>query len=227
MRNAHAAMIMAQALLLNHDLSELSGEGFELGGDFEVGDEIDEIIGDDDDELGDDDDDALGDDAILGAVLGAEILGADMILGGRTSRKAKRAKKALATAIASKNARVVQKRAPQGAQEQVLGFERATVTALAEATVRAFPQRKFRTERLTIAASIANFFDVLDLRVGRDSLFVDVGPVPAEMFSQVGVGTALRGYTANLGNTITLQVENIDAGDQAIRAGIRGTAITY
>lgn len=217
MQNAHAAMIMAQALLLNHDLSELSGEGFELGDDFEVGDEIDEIVGDDD--L----DDALGDDAILGAVLGADILGADMILGGPAAAK----KKALARAIAAKHGRVLQKRSPQGAQEQVLGFERATVVALTEATVRAFPQRKFRTERLTIAASIANFFDVLDLRVGRDSLFVDVGPVPAEMFSQVGVGTALRGYTANLGNTITLQVENIDAGDQAIRAGIRGTAITY
>lgn len=210
MRNAQA-MLMAQALLLNHDLSELSGDGFELGNDFEVGDEIDEIVGDDD--L----DDALGDDAILGAVLGA-----DMILGGPSGGKA-----ALARAIAAKHGRVLTKRAPQGAQEQVLGFERATVVALTEATVRAFPQRKFRTERLTIAASIANFFDVLDLRVGRDSLFVDVGPVPAEMFSQVGVGTALRGYTANLGNTITLQVENIDAGNQAIRAGIRGTAITY
>ncbi len=210
-------MLMAQALLLNHSLEELGGEGFELGDDFEIGDEIDEIVGGDDDL-----EDALGDDAILGAVLGADILGADMILGGGGSRKA-----ALARAIAAKHGRVVQRRAPQGAQEQVLGFERATVTALTEATVRAFPQRKFRTERLTIAASIANFFDVLDLRVGRDSLFVDVGPVPAEMFSQVGVGTALRGYTANLGNTITLQVENIDAGDQPIRAGIRGTAITY
>lgn len=222
MSNARA-MLMAQALLLNHDLSDLSGEEFEIGDDFEVGDEIDEIVGDDDDLIeGDDDlDEALGDDAILGAILGA-----DMILGGG-SKMAKRKKAALVKAVAAKNARVLTKRQPQGAQEQVLGFERATVVALTEATVRAFPQRKFRTERLTIAASIANFFDVLDLRVGRDSLFVDVGPVPAEMFSQVGVGTALRGYTANLGNTITLQVENIDAGDQAIRAGIRGTAITY
>jgi hypothetical protein len=107
-----------------------------------------------------------------------------------------------------------------------LGFERATVTALTEATVRAFPQRMFRTERFAIAASVANFFDVLDLRIGRDSMFVDVGPVPAETFSQVGVGVTLRGYTANLGNTITLQVENIDAGDQMIRASIIGTAIT-
>jgi len=193
------------------DLFELNGD------DFSIGDDIDEIVGDD---LAD----ALGDDAILGAVLGGQldILGADAILGGHSP-----AKKALARAIAAKNGRVLQERAPMGAQEQVLGFERATVASLAEATVRAFPQRKFRTERLTIAASIANFFDVLDLRVGRDSLFVDVGPVPAEMFSQVGVGTALRGYTANLGNTITLQVENIDATDQMIRSAIRGTAITY
>ena len=212
-------------MLLQSD-SEVNGEDYSLGEDFSLGDEIDEIIGDDEDEMGDDLDDALGDDAILGAVLGGglDILGADMILGGG---RAGSRKKALARAIAAKHGRVVKRREPQGAQEQVLGFERATVTALTEATVRAFPQRKFRTERLTIAASIANFFDVLDLRVGRDSLFVDVGPVPAEMFSQVGVGTALRGYTANLGNTITLQVENIDAGDQAIRAGIRGTAITY
>jgi len=208
---------LAQALLLLESDSDLGGESYTLGGDFAVGDDIDEIVGDDDM------DQALGDDAILGMVLGGyNILGADEILGGYGGRKA-----ALARAIAAKHGRVLKNREPRGAQEQVLGFERATVVALAEATVRAFPQRKFRTERLTIAASIANFFDVLDLRVGRDSLFVDVGPVPAEMFAQVAVGTALRGYTANLGNTITLQVENIDAADQMIRAGIRGTAITY
>lgn len=219
MMNQRAQLLAAMALLGD------DSEDFTLSGDeFEVGDDIDEIVGDDlDDALGDDDD-TLGDDEILGAVLGGyDVLGADMILGGPSSAR----KRALARRVAAKNAVALQRRKPSGAQEQVLGFERATVTALTEATVRAFPQRKFRTERLTIAASIANFFDVLDLRVGRDSLFVDVGPVPAEMFSQVGVGTALRGYTANLGNTITLQVENIDAGNQPIRAGIRGTAVTY
>lgn len=215
----HKAQILAALALLGED-----SDDFSLSGDeFEVGDDIDEIVGDDlDDALGDDDE--LGDDEILGAVLGGyDVLGTDMILGGPSNAR----KRALARKVMAKNAVALQRRKPSGAQEQVLGFERATVTALTEATVRAFPQRKFRTERLTIAASIANFFDVLDLRVGRDSLFVDVGPVPAEMFSQVGVGTALRGYTANLGNTITLQVENIDAGDQPIRAGIRGTAVTY
>jgi hypothetical protein len=220
MKNQRAQLFAAMALLGD------DSDDFTLSGDeFEVGDDIDEIVGDDlDDALGDDDDDTLGDDEILGAVLGGyDVLGADMILGGTSKAR----KRALARKVMAKNAVALQRRKPSGAQEQVLGFERATVTALTEATVRAFPQRKFRTERLTIAASIANFFDVLDLRVGRDSLFVDVGPVPAEMFSQVGVGTALRGYTANLGNTITLQVENIDAGDQPIRAGIRGTAVTY
>jgi len=202
-------MLSAQAAVLG-----LSGDDV-LGDDFDIGE--DEIIGDDLD-------DAMGDDAILGAVLGYDVLGADIL--GAVSPAASR-KKMLARAVAAKHARVLAKRSPSGAQEQVLGFERASVTALSEGTVRAFPQRKFRTERFTVAASIANFFDILDLRVGRDSLFVDVGPVPAEMFSQVGVGTALRGYTANLGNTITLQVENVDSNDQFIRAGIVGTAITY
>jgi len=188
--------------------------GAQTLGDFEIGD--DEIIG------ADALDQILGDDQILGAILGYDVLGADIMGHPVASPKA-----ALARAVAAKHARVLAKRQPSGSQEQVLGFERATVTSLAEATLRAFPQRTFRTERLTIPASVANFFDVLDLRVGRDSMFVDTGPVPAEQFSQVGVGVSLRGYTANLGNTVTLQVENIDASDQQIRASIIGTAITH
>lgn len=74
------------------------------------------------------------------------------------------------------------------------------------------PQRPFRTERLAIASFIAPFFTITDLVIGRDSMFVNSEVASAEIFSQSGVGVALRGFIARPGIDIAMTVTNIDAG---------------
>lgn len=174
-----------------------------------------------------DDDELLGDDEILGAELGDdldEILGSDVILGGRGSRGGNRLAR-LQQARAAGGV-LLAPRQNRDAQEQVLPFPATNVAASATATILAFPQRKFRTERFVVSSQIAEFFTINDLRIGRESMMVAVGQAPAQGFAEVGVGVRLRGYTANLGNTIGLDVTNIDAANAHVfYAMIVGTAV--
>lgn len=176
--------------------------------------------------LGDDDDDMIGDDQILGVDLGDdldEILGDDVILGAR-----RRGGSTLARLQAAKAAGgvLLRRKMATEQQEQFCPFPATAVAASTTATILAFPQRKFRTERLAIASSIAAFFTIGDLRIGRESMAVSVGATPAQIFSEVGVGVRLRGYTANLGNTIGIDVTNLDAVNaHTFLAAIVGTAV--
>lgn len=177
--------------------------------------------------LGDDEDELLGDDEILGAELGDdldEILGADVILGGKASRA--RSQLARLQAARAAGGVMLSRRQNRDAQEQVLPFPATNVALSSTATILAFPQRKFRTERFVVSSQIAEFFTINDLRIGRESMMVAVGQAPAQGFAEVGVGVRLRGYTANLGNTIGLDVTNIDAtAAHVFYAMIVGTAV--
>lgn len=177
-----------------------------------IGDDDDEMAGDE--ILGDDDMDILGDDL-------DEILGADRRSRSRGLALAR--KVALARAAGGA---YVRNRQPNAAQEQVLPFPLTSVAAAGQATILAFPQRKFRTERFAVSSQIAEFFTIGDLRIGRESMMVAVGVVPAQIFAEVGVGVRLRGYTANLGNTIGVDVVNLDAVNaHTFLAAIVGTAV--
>lgn len=174
-----------------------------------------------------DDDDMIGDDQILGVDLGDdldEILGDDVILGAKRSRSG-----TLARLQAAREAGgvLLRRKMATEQQEQVLPFPATSVAAGITATILAFPQRKFRTERFAVASSIAAFFTIGDLRIGRESMMVSVGATPAQIFSEVGVGVRLRGYTANLGNTIGLDVTNVDPAlaTHIFLAAIVGTAV--
>lgn len=178
--------------------------------------------------LGDDEDDLLGDDEILGAELGDdldEILGGDTILGA-DRRMVARSRLAKLQAARAAGGVVVARRTDRDVQEQVLPFPATNVLASATATILAFPQRRFRTERFVVSSQIAEFFTINDLRIGRESMMVSVGQAPAQGFAEVGVGVRLRGYTANLGNTIGLDVTNVDAANAHVfYAMIVGTAV--
>lgn len=176
-----------------------------------------------------DDDEMLGDDEILGAELGDDldtILGDDEILGADRRAAVRRNKLARLQAARSAGGVMVARQQRTGAQEQVLPFPATNVAAGSTATILAFPQRMFRTERFVVSSQIAEFFTINDLRIGRESMMVAVGQAPAQGFAEVGVGVRLRGYTANLGNTIGLDVSNIDAANAHVfYAMIVGTAV--
>ncbi len=192
-------------------------------------------------------DDPFGADEILGLdeILGAELMGADLFGldtfagdemgadphsssramtrrgGGGMSRAQK-----IALARAAGGAAVANKKG-QGTYEQVLPFPATTVLSLASTDIELRPQRLFRVERLTVGSSIARYFVITNVSVGQDPQFVATGEVPAEVFSEVGVGVRLKGATANLGNTVVVSIKNIDttAASQVFRAAIIGTCV--
>lgn len=182
-------------------------------------------------------DEILGLDEILGAdelfgldtFAGDELMGADDILGARrraVRRPVLNRAQQIAQARAAGGA-AVGKRSGQGAFEQVLPFPATTVLSLASTDIELRPQRLFRVERMTVGSSIARYFVINNISVGQDTQFVATGQVPAEIFSEVGVGVRLKGATANLGNTVVVTITNIDttAASQVFRAAIIGTCV--
>lgn len=181
-----------------------------MASDLAIGDDSDLLLGDDDEMEGDDDFD-LGDDLLLGDDEEELVLG-----GPKRGRRGRGRRK-------PKPLRYYQPRE----QTQVLPFPAAegggaSVPAGATHTVDTKPQRTFQTQRFVWASTTSPFFRILQLNVGAEPMFVKAGVVPAEIFSQTGVGVALRGYIARPGIEITLQCQNADAAPHPIEASIIG-----
>lgn len=156
-------------------------------------------LGDDfGDDLGDDFGDDIGVDYFAGDDFGDDMTA---ILGGKGKRK--------------KKLRL---------QMQVMPFPRTVVATTVTTTVTAFPQRRFRVERFVFAGSVAASFTIEELKVGQETMLVNTGSIPAELFSQLGVGVRLSGFIARPGITCTLTVTNISGGNATISAAVIGTA---
>jgi hypothetical protein len=95
------------------------------------------------------------------------------------------------------------------------------------AQATAFPQVTFRPERLVIPSQIAPFFTIDAIIVGKDNQSVSFDPIPATMFSEVGVGVRLNLKTAVVGMQIIVRFTNVDPLQQtrAFSGGIIGTAV--
>jgi hypothetical protein len=91
----------------------------------------------------------------------------------------------------------------------------------------AFPQVTFRPERLVIPSQIAPFFSIDAIIVGKDNQSVSFDPLPATMFSEVGVGVRLSLKTAVVGMQIIVRFTNVDPLQQTrtFSGGIIGTAV--
>lgn len=86
-----------------------------------------------------------------------------------------------------------------------------TIAAATAATITARPQTKcYRPQRVVIAASIAAFFTISDIKVGNKSQFVQAGTIPAEAFIQGAFGVAMRMDTVQTAQDFVFQVNNID-----------------
>lgn len=117
-----------------------------------------------------------------------------------------------------------------GHQTQALPFPSGpggttTVAANTQATLTARPQRPFQTERFVFASTVSPFFTVEELKIGQDSMFVQSGSIPAEVFSQTGVGVSLHGFIAKPGIDITLICTNQDGTAHPASAAIIGAAL--
>ncbi|HEX2599574.1 MAG TPA: hypothetical protein VHL05_12405 [Terriglobales bacterium] len=115
-------------------------------------------------------------------------------------------------------------------QTQVCSFPQGpngatTVTSLQTAVLTARPQRPFQTERLVIPSTLSPFFAIVDLVIGRDSMFVNSEAAAAEVFSQTGVKVSLMGFIARPGIDITLTVTNIDGASHPFYGSIIGPSL--
>lgn len=84
---------------------------------------------------------------------------------------------------------------------------------------------KFHGERLVVPSNLAEFFDLIDVKVANRSQLANSTAVPAEMFGETEEGVYVGLDWAKIGQTIALVVENITSDHQTFQAALIGTAI--
>lgn len=100
----------------------------------------------------------------------------------------------------------------------VAGMGFTTVLLGAVATITIMPQRLFKPKLLSIPGSVALYFAITGVFVGQDSQLAAAGAIPCECFTETAVNAPIDWDTANIGNSITLNIQNIEpAGGAASR----------
>ncbi|MFI5296736.1 MAG: hypothetical protein ACHREM_01450 [Polyangiales bacterium] len=106
-----------------------------------------------------------------------------------------------------------------------IGFVQLAIAPGDEVDIEVKPQVYFRGERLAIPQTIARYFDIVDIKIGKDSQLAATGAMPGESFSTVAVGVRMELSTAKPGIVITLRVKNVDTGDQDFKAVMYGAVM--
>lgn len=153
-----------------------------------------------------------------------EILGQYLLGAARSSPASALKNAALAKAAGGLT---VKDQAPTQARELPLGFDSVTdVTKSTSAKITSRPQVTFRPDRLVVAAAVAEFFLIDDLKIGKNSQLTSGDSIPAEAFSNLSVGVGMKMDTANIGIDIVLSVTNIDsASDHRFNGVLIGPAV--
>ena len=94
-----------------------------------------------------------------------------------------------------------------------------------EEDIEVKPQVYFRGERLAIPPTIARYFDILDIKVGKDSQLAATGTMPGESFSALAVGVRMELDTAKPGIVITIRVRNVDSAPHDFKAIMYGAVL--
>jgi hypothetical protein len=180
--------------------------------------------------VGDMDGDTDGDSIVSGDdILGMLDLSGDMDgdLEGLFRRKKKNSaiKKALIQRKIQQGT-LVRSLKPVAERNLFIGFTQLGIVANGLASITVQPQLPFKGYRLSIPQILANFFSIVDVKVGKDSQLVAPGAVPATSFSEVSVGDNISMDTADVGQLITVQVQNIDgAAAHDFRATLFGKTV--
>jgi len=151
------------------------------------------------------------------------IYGAYEIMGNPAATPAQ---KALAASVLSKQAKVVTQQRPTREGAQTLPCTSLTILTTATRDISLQPQRPFRPEKFRASSThSAPFFVITAYSIGQDNQFVGPGSIPCDLFSEVALYSQISAYTANLGNLITLTVQNIDTNTRDFRAAFFGTSL--
>ena len=106
-----------------------------------------------------------------------------------------------------------------------VGFIRENIAPGDEEDIEVKPQVYFRGERLALPPTIARYFDILDIKVGKDSQLAATGSMPGESFSALSVGVRMELDTAKPGIVITLRVRNVDTMAHDFKAVMYGAVL--
>ena len=101
----------------------------------------------------------------------------------------------------------------------------AAIAAGAAATVSTVAQEMFRARRLVVDPTAAASFTIQDVKVGNRSQLIASGTLPATMFMATAVGVGLRGDTARVGQTVSVNVTNTSGGGVIFLAGVIGDSV--
>jgi hypothetical protein len=111
---------------------------------------------------------------------------------------------------------------PLKIREFPVGFVQDGIAAGANAEIEVKPQVRFQGHRLAVKASVARYFNIVDIKVGKDSQLAATGEMPAEAFSSLAVGTQMELDCAPPGIVITLIVHNVDTATHDFGAVLYG-----
>ena len=103
-----------------------------------------------------------------------------------------------------------------------VGFVREQIPAGQLGEIEVKPQVRFQGHRLAVGQSCARYFNIIDIKVGKDSQLAATGEMPAEAFSSLSVGTQMELDPAPPGIVITLIVRNTDTAPQNFGAVLYG-----
>lgn len=124
------------------------------------------------------------------------------------------------------NAAAVIQRALNTRRRFPLGLPTLPIAAGATQELRTQPQFLFRPERLIIPSDIAFDLRITDVRVGTQSQFASTDPIPAAVFTEVSVNTAISFKTAEVGNLLSFTAFNASGAPVNFTAAVIGTSAT-
>lgn len=189
---------------------------------------IEEIIGAVGDDLLEGEEGFVGDDLddlLEGAGDHDDLMGAWFGIGAGNKRK--RQREAIAALIKKRigAGSIVRDSSPTKSREYVIGFDTTSVAAGATASPSKRPQVLFRPERIVIPSNIALDFVVVDVKVGKNSQFVQSGEVPAVVFTEGSFGVRLKMDTVQVSMDLTLTVRNTSGNTRNFTAAVIGPAV--
>jgi hypothetical protein len=197
--------------------SDIVGYGSELVGDEESAGDFERLSGWD----------FVGDEEASGD--------ADAVMGvwypGKGKGAAARQQQLMAARAAALASRRVQEGAilrdvnPTKSREYILGFDSTAVPGSTSANITKRPQVIFRPERVIIPAAVGVDFQVVDIKVGKNSQFSASGEVPAVVFSESAFGVRLKMDTCQVSMDVTISVRNTNAAQRNFTAAIIGPAV--
>ena len=115
--------------------------------------------------------------------------------------------------------------ASRGPRQFAVGFGPTPVNGNTTLTQQRRPELIFRPDRLVVPATVGPNFSIQDLKVGKNSQFVDPNPVPAEAFAENAVNVAMSLDTCNVGQSVTIVALNTTANQATFKAILFGLSI--